>query len=646
MGRLGYLGTVRFFLIFFTLALAAAPVLAGVDYKIDPTFSPSIGGGSVKTVFVQPNGKILVGGDFSRVGGVEEVYYLARLNADGTADLTFNSQLTFPTDSSRGVKHIKSLPNGQFLITGSFRIGSQYATYARMNSDGSIDATMATGINPGDVEPLPDGKFLVCGSRVIGGQTYEIVHRLNPDGSPDPGFRVTFGTGYCNEMKVSANGKILMTGFFGPKLKNIYRLNPDGSLDTSFDTDIPVDSGLSGLTEAPDGKIFVSKWPGDNMRLTQDGRLDAAIPLCQGAAFLPLPDGKVFVTKCRKWPGSFEYHLARLLPDGTVDQSLDYLDLAGSNVYGYRSTGNGGYYVFGDLRSNVGGIHHIARLVPDLAVKPKFDFDGDGRSDVGVFRPSDAVWYIIQSSGGESYTRWGLAGDKLAAHDFDEDGKTDVGLFRNGNWYGLSSVSGYRIDHMGEAGDKPLVGTFLEYGPFFHNAETWLVRGIRSGVPTWFIWSTTVAYGAITLPGEQPADRPIIGDFNGDSWDEIGYFRNGLWYIGFPEGSPLDRTLQLGTAGDVPVPADYDGDRQTDYAVYKPSKGTWTIKQSSDGTTISFRWGQPGDIAVPADYDGDGKTDIAIYRNGIWWQYLSATGSINIVYWGLGSDLPIAAQAQ
>lgn len=261
---------------------------------------------------------------------------------------------------------------------------------------------------------------------------------------------------------------------------------------------------------------------------------------------------------------------------------------------------------------------------------------------VGVFRPSDAVWYIIQSSGGESYTRWGLAGDKLAAHDFDEDGKTDVGLFRNGNWYGLSSVSGYRIDHMGEAGDRPLVGTFLAYGPM-RNAETWLVRGIRSGVPTWFIWSTTASYGAITLPGEQPADKPIVGDFDGDSCDEIGYFRNGLWYIRLPAGA---RTLQLGTAGDVPVPADYDGDRQTDYAVYKPSKGTWTINQSSDGTTISFRWGQPGDIAVPADYDGDGKTDIAIYRNGIWWQYLSATGSINIVYWGLGSDLPIAAQGQ
>ena len=62
--------------------------------------------------------------------------------------------------------------------------------------------------------------------------------------------------------------------------------------------------------------------------------------------------------------------------------------------------------------------------------------------------------------------------------------------------------------------------------------------------------------------------------------------------------------------------------------------------------TIAFRWCQPGDIAVPADYDGDGKTDIAIYRNGIWWQYLSATGNINIVYWGFGSDLPIAAQGQ
>jgi uncharacterized delta-60 repeat protein len=309
------MGPVRFFLTFFALALAAAPILAGVDYKIDPTFSPAIGHGSVKTLIVQSDGKLLVGGDFWRVNGVEEVYYLARLNADGTADPNFSSQLSFPTDNLRGVNHIKLLPNGQFLITGGFKIGSQDATYARINSDGSIDATMATGRNSGDVEPLPDGKFLVCGSRLIGGQTYQIVHRLNPDGSPDPGFRVTFGTGTCSEMKVSANGKILMTGYFGPKMKNLYRLNPDGSLDTSFDTDVPMDSSLGGLTEAPDGKIFVSRWPGEDMRLTQDGRVDVAIPLCQGGAFLPLPDGKVLVTNCRKWPGSFEYNFARLLPE-------------------------------------------------------------------------------------------------------------------------------------------------------------------------------------------------------------------------------------------------------------------------------------------------------------------------------------------
>jgi uncharacterized delta-60 repeat protein len=181
------LAAVRFFLTFFALALAAAPVLAGVDYKIDPTFSPALGDGVVKTVVVRSDGKILVGGDFRSVNGVDGVYYLARLNADGTADPTFNSQLTFPTEHALGVNHIKPLPNGQFLITGNFRIGSQNVNYARINSDGSIDATMAAGRNSGEVEPLPDGKFLVCGSRLIGGQTYQIVHRLNPDGSPDPG---------------------------------------------------------------------------------------------------------------------------------------------------------------------------------------------------------------------------------------------------------------------------------------------------------------------------------------------------------------------------------------------------------------------------------------------------------------------------
>src|SRR5262245_58064761 len=104
-------------------------------------------------------------------------------------------------------------------------------------------------------------------------------------------------------------------------------------------------------------------------------------------------------------------------------------------------------------------------------------------------------------------------------------------------------------------------------------------------------------------------------------------------------------SIQRGKFGDIAVPGDYDGDHIADLAVFRPQKGTWLINGSTVGY-LNIRFGQAGDIPVPADYDGDGETDIAIYREGVWWRYLSATGTIDLVYWGLPGDIPLPAQSQ
>jgi hypothetical protein len=265
------------------------------------------------------------------------------------------------------------------------------------------------------------------------------------------------------------------------------------------------------------------------------------------------------------------------------------------------------------------------------------DFDGDGRTDLSVFRPSEGNWYLAQSTAGFRTVGWGLPGDKIQPGDFDADGKTDFGVFRpsNNTWYGIFSSNNTLVQvPWGLSGDVPVTGHYRA-GESTDEPAVW-----RPSNGHWYIYGNTY----IEIEWGLPGDLPVPADYNGDGTTDYGVYRpsEGRWYILYANGSVI--TADWGLNGDKPVPADYDNDGKDDFAVWRPSNGTWYIVKSSNSNIEETGWGLNGDIPVPGDYDGDGTYDKAVYRpsEGRWYQ-LRTNAGIFVFDWGLNNDMPAPA---
>jgi hypothetical protein len=90
-------------------------------------------------------------------------------------------------------------------------------------------------------------------------------------------------------------------------------------------------------------------------------------------------------------------------------------------------------------------------------------------------------------------------------------------------------------------------------------------------------------------------------------------------------------------------PADFDGDGESDFAVWRPSSGVWHVTRSIDQSYSAnqFGGGQFGDVVVPGNYDGDKRTDQAVFRNGVWYIQNSSNGAVQITQFGLPGDKPV-----
>src|SRR5204863_113776 len=149
--------------------------------------------------------------------------------------------------------------------------------------------------------------------------------------------------------------------------------------------------------------------------------------------------------------------------------------------------------------------------------------------------------------------------------------------------------------------------------------------------------------GAPSLVRNPAASIVKSGDYNADGRSDFAIWRptDGTWWI-MDNATGASFTQQWGLPGDMPVPGDYDGDGRTDLAVWRPADGNWIVLSSSTGAQTIQQWGVEGDIPVPGDYDGDGRTDVAIWRptDGNWWIIGSGTG-MRIQQWGIPDDIPV-----
>jgi uncharacterized delta-60 repeat protein len=359
----------------YLLALLATLALPATAQTLDPTFAPTMltdpAGFTIRALVPQPDGKVIVGGGYDLVDGVL-TSKVRRLNADGSPDAAFLAQTG--TGPDHGIVYALALqPNGKIIVGGTTMTaynGTPAGGIARLNADGSVDASFnasGTGLsydnnqNAGirSLAVQPDGKILVGGgysyAQYYNGQAFYGLLRLNPDGSIDSGFNlgsglaVSSGVVEVHTILVQTDGKIVVGGRFdtynGVPAMNLVRLQPNGSIDPSFAIGTGTSSAyynnsIRTLAQQADGKLLLGGYfpefngtPVRNpIRLNPDGSLDNSFQggintaTATGAVVLHLrlrPDGSILMAgNFTEYNGTPVGSIARLSSTGVLDATF------------------------------------------------------------------------------------------------------------------------------------------------------------------------------------------------------------------------------------------------------------------------------------------------------------------------------------
>ena len=283
--------------------------------------------------------------------------------------------------------------------------------------------------------------------------------------------------------------------------------------------------------------------------------------------------------------------------------------------------------------SDIGAVERDAQ---ESIFTAPFDFDGDGKTDVGVFR-SGGEWWINQSSTGATFaTQFGGGSIPITPVDFTGDGKCDIAQWReaNGTWFILRSEDfSFFAFPFGSDGDIAVPADYdgdakADAAVFRPSAATWFISNSSGG-------TTIQQFGASN-------DRPVPADYDGDGRADIAIYRpsNGQWWMNRSTAGVIAATF--GVSSDKQVQGDYTGDGKADAAFWRPSTGDWFVLRSEDFSFFAFPFGVSTDKPAPGDYDGDGRHDATVFRpsNGTWFSNRTTAGTL-VQQFGLSNDRPI-----